>query len=253
MIAPRPGTVLDPLPPHPLLERYHSDEAARRRQVSAWFDEVAGDYDWISQASSFGSGLRYRRQALLRAGLREGMRVLDVGCGPGILAGQAQEISSSRGQVLGLDPSFGMLSEAAKRGIAWRVQAVAEALPIASRCFDLLSMGYALRHVADLRTTFGEYRRVLKPGGKLLLLEITVPRSPLLRALLKLYMGRIVPWMARLGRSGRASQTVMTYYWDTIESCVPPAVILDALRAAGFTQVERVVQLGIFSEYTAVA
>lgn len=241
----------EPLPPHPLLLRYHRDEASRRQEVPVWFDAVAADYDWISQASSFGSGLRYRREALLRAGLQKGMRVLDVGCGPGILAAQAQEITG-RG-VLALDPSFGMLSQAGKRGVSRRIQGVAEALPLAGGRFDLLSMGYALRHVADLRSTFEEYRRVLKPGGKLLLLEITVPRSRLLHGLLKLYMGTIVPWMARLARSGRASQRVMAYYWDTIETCVPPAVILEALRAAGFSQVERYVELGIFSEYTAVA
>ena len=118
--------------------------------------------------------------------------------------------------------------------------------------FDMLTMGYALRHVADLRTTFREYLRVLKPKGKLLLLEITPPPSRLSHALLKLYLGRLMPLLARFGHGGRASRELMEYYWDTIESCVPPAVILEALAGAGFRQAERHVEMKIFSEYTAV-
>jgi demethylmenaquinone methyltransferase/2-methoxy-6-polyprenyl-1,4-benzoquinol methylase len=248
---PRPAAS-DPLRPHPLLERYYADEAERRRQVDAWFDESASDYNWINQALSFGSGNWYRREALLRAGLTSGMRLLDAGCGTGIVAVQAQKIVGSTGQVVGLDPSTGMLREAGRRGVRRRVRAMAEALPFPDERFHLLSMGYALRHVADLRTTFQEYRRVLKAGGKVLLLEITPPRSRFATGFLKLYLGRILPFLARFGRGGRAFRTLMEYHWDTIENCVPPDVILDALRDAGFSQVERGVELGMFSEYTGV-
>jgi demethylmenaquinone methyltransferase/2-methoxy-6-polyprenyl-1,4-benzoquinol methylase len=157
-----------------------------------------------------------------------------------------------RGLVVALDPSLGMMSHAAHRGVKHRVRGIAEALPFPGERFDRLTMGYALRHVADLRATFQEYRRVLKPGGKVLLLEITRPSSRLQHRLLKLYLGRIVPFLARFGRGGHASRELMEYYWDTIESCVPPEVILDALREAGFSNVERSVQNGILSEYTGV-
>jgi demethylmenaquinone methyltransferase / 2-methoxy-6-polyprenyl-1,4-benzoquinol methylase len=241
-----------PLRPHPLLTRYYQSEEQRRKRVDAWFDEAAGDYDWITQAVSLGSGNRYRREALLRAGLAAGMSLLDAGAGTGIVAAQAQEIVGRRGRVVALDPSFGMLRRAIGRGVKRRVRGLAESLPFPSERFDLLSMGYALRHVADLRATFREYRRALKPGGKLLLLEITPPASRLWRAFLRLYLGRLVPFVARFGRGGRASRELMAYYWDTIESCVPPGVILDALADAGFAQAARHVEMGIFSEYTAV-
>jgi demethylmenaquinone methyltransferase/2-methoxy-6-polyprenyl-1,4-benzoquinol methylase len=113
-------------------------------------------------------------------------------------------------------------------------------------------MGYALRHVVDLRATFQEYRRVLKVGGKVLLLEITPPSSRLAHHLLGLYMGRILPFLARFGRGGRSSRELMEYYWDTIERCVPPATILQALAEAGFKEPKRYVEHGILSEYTAV-
>lgn len=247
-----PGEDSSPLPPHPVLHRYYADEAQRRRRVGAWFDEAAADYDWINRAISFGSGDRYRREALLRAGLAPGMKLLDVGSGTGGVAAQAQTIVEASGLVAGLDPSLGMLRQASHRGVRRRVRAVAEALPFPDERFDMLSMGFALRHVADLRSTFQEYRRVLKVGGKVLLLEITAPPSRLSRAFLRLYLGRLVPFLARFGRAGRASKTLMEYYWDTIENCVRPEIILGALEEAGFTQQERHVEMGIFSEYTAV-
>ena len=241
-----------PLRPHPLLTRYYSDEEARRRQVQAWFDESAPDYDWITQAMSFGSGNWYRRQALLRAGLAPGMSTLDVACGTGVLAAHAQEIVGPDGLVLGLDPSTGMLRQAHGRGVRRLVRAVAEALPIPDARFDMLTMGYALRHVADLKTTFREYHRVLKPGGRLLILEITTPRSWLSHRAFAFYLGTLVPLLARLGRRGRTSRVLMRYYWETIEHCVEPPVILSALAEAGFSRVERRVEKGMLSDYTAV-
>jgi demethylmenaquinone methyltransferase / 2-methoxy-6-polyprenyl-1,4-benzoquinol methylase len=241
------------LRPHPLLTRYYADEVQRRQRVGSWFDEAAPDYDWINQALSFGSGVWYRKQALLRAGLAAGMSALDAGSGTGVMAAQAQGIVGPGGKVVALDPSLGMLGRAARRGVRVRVRSVAEALPFASGRFDFLSMGYALRHVPDLHATFREYRRVLKPGGRLLILEVTPPASRLAFRLLKLYLGTIVPLVARLGRGGKASRELMEYYWDTIEMCVPPQVILDGLEAAGFSRVGRCVDNGIFSEYTAIA
>lgn len=240
----------DPLRPHPPLTQYYQDEAQRWRRISTWFNGAAGDYDWINQAASFGSGSWYRRQALLRVGLAEGMSLLDTGSGTGVIAALGQQIVGNRGRVVALDPSLGMMSHAAGRGVRRRVRGIAENLPFSRERFDRLTMGYALRHVADLRATFQEYRRVLKPGGKVLLLEITRPSSRLQHHFLRLYLGRVIPFLARFGRGGRTSKELMEYYWDTIDNCVPPEVILEALREAGFSNVERYVQHGILSEYT---
>jgi demethylmenaquinone methyltransferase/2-methoxy-6-polyprenyl-1,4-benzoquinol methylase len=239
------------LAPHPLLGRYYGSEEQRRQRVSAWFDAAAADYDWINRAMSLGSGDRYRRQALLRVGLAPGMSLLDAGTGTGAVAAAAQQIVGPRGRVVALDPSLGMMGRAKARGVRHRVRGIAESLPFASDRFDRLSMGFALRHVADLRATFEEYRRVLAPGGALLLLEITPPASPLAHRLLGFYLGRVVPLLARLGHGGRTSRELWEYYWDTIENCVPPGVILAALGEAGFERCERHVEVGIFSEYRA--
>jgi demethylmenaquinone methyltransferase/2-methoxy-6-polyprenyl-1,4-benzoquinol methylase len=249
-MIPEPETE-EQLRPHPPLVGYYSDEGERRRRIVSLFNESAPDYDWINQALSFGSGVWYRGDALRRAGLAPGMTALDVACGTGVVAANAQEIVGPAGRVVALDPSAGMLRQAGARGVRRRTLGVAEALPFPDARFDLLSMGYALRHVADLRATFREYRRVLKAGGRVLILEITPPASRLHFHLLKLYMGSVMPFLARFGRGGRSTQTLMHYYWDTIESCVPPAVILSALEEAGFRDVRRHVDMGILSEYTA--
>jgi demethylmenaquinone methyltransferase/2-methoxy-6-polyprenyl-1,4-benzoquinol methylase len=239
------------LRPHPLLDRYYDSEAGRLRRVRGWFDASAPHYDAITQAMSFGSGHWYRRQALARAGVAPGARVLDVACGTGVLAAAAQRMVGPTGLVVGLDPSAAMLAQARARGVRRLVRGTAEALPLDARNFDLVTMGYALRHVADLETTFAEYRRVLRPGGRVLVLEITPPRSRFSMRLVRAYLGRVVPWMAR--RHGTAPSELMAYFWDTIEHCVPPAAILGALSASGFVGADRRVELGVFSEYAAVA
>jgi len=112
-------------------------------------------------------------------------------------------------------------------------------------------MGYALRHVADLTATFSEYRRVLRPGGRVLVLEITRPNSRLGLALTRFYLGRVVPALAFAG--GGSSRELFRYYWETIEHCVPPAVIVEALAAAGFSGAGRDVELALFSSYRGAA
>ena len=112
-------------------------------------------------------------------------------------------------------------------------------------------MGYALRHIGDVSAAFAEFFRVLRPGGRLVVLEITKPRGPLGTALLKTYMRSVVPVIARVAARKQASPELWRYYWDTIEACIAPETVLQALRDAGFVDVKQHLELGIFSEYTA--
>lgn len=240
------------LSPHPLIQRYYADEPGRKEWVNDMFDATAGDYDWINAMMSLGSGRYYRSTALKRQGLGPGMRLLDVGTGTGVIACAAQQQVGPSGEVVAVDPSEGMLKQARAAGVNTTRVGVGEDLPAPDGHFDMLTMGYALRHVADLETTFSEYLRVLKPGGKVLLLEITRPRNRVGYWILKAYLRGIVPLLTRIFRRSRQGQTLMRYYWDTIEHCVPPETILTALRKAGFESVDRHVVLGIFSEYTGI-
>jgi demethylmenaquinone methyltransferase/2-methoxy-6-polyprenyl-1,4-benzoquinol methylase len=113
-------------------------------------------------------------------------------------------------------------------------------------------MGYALRHVEDLGVLFAEFRRVLRPGGKILILEISRPKSKVAFFLMKIYMGRLVPFLTGLFTGQREVARLMEYYWATIAECVPPETILAGIRSAGFQDVQRKITGGILSDYQAV-
>lgn len=239
------------LAPHQPLTDYYRDDADRRRFLTEIFDDTAADYDRIEAVLALGSGRWYRRMALQRAGLVAGSQVLDVGVGTGLVAREALGIIGSGGGLIGVDPSAGMMRQVDLPGVELR-EGRAEALPVEDGSRDFLSMGYALRHIDDVAAAFAEFHRVLRPGGRLLVLEISKPASGLGTALLKGYMRAVVPLIARVVARRRDTAHLWRYYWDTIEACIPPAQVQEALRAAGFMQVDRYVELGIFSEYRAV-
>jgi demethylmenaquinone methyltransferase/2-methoxy-6-polyprenyl-1,4-benzoquinol methylase len=237
--------------PHPHLTEYYGGESQRRGFVADIFDQTAHSYDWIDRVMSLGSGVRYRRDALRRAGLIPGQRLLDVAIGTGLVARAANDILGDGEHITGVDLSMGMLVEARKTLPVALVQGVAERLPIADACTDFITMGYALRHVANLESTFREYLRVLKPGGTLLILELTPPSNSLAYRLTRFYLHSVVPLIARLGPGGADSKKLMEYFWDTIDQCVPPATILEALSGSGFASPRRDLSHHVFSEYVA--
>jgi demethylmenaquinone methyltransferase/2-methoxy-6-polyprenyl-1,4-benzoquinol methylase len=238
--------------PQPPLRRCDLPGENRQQDVTALFDRTAVHYEWICQVMSFGSGEFYRRQALARAGLSPGMKVLDVATGTGLVARAAGDLVAHPRQVVGLDPSRGMLMESRKWNPYALVQGLGETLPFRNECFDFVSNGYGLRHVPDLDRTFREYRRVLKPGGRILLLEMSRPRSRTAFHVSRLYLGKLVPIVARLGTRSNDAARLMKHFWATIVACVSPEVILAALRRSGFREAEHRVILGILSEYVAL-
>jgi demethylmenaquinone methyltransferase/2-methoxy-6-polyprenyl-1,4-benzoquinol methylase len=238
--------------PHPDLAAYYDGPAARRPFVAGLFDRTARSYDRIVGGMALGSGRRYRRQALARAGVGPGMTVLDVAVGTGLVAREALRLVGPRGGVIGLDLSLGMLRQARANLPIPLIRAFAEALPLASASLDALTMGYALRHVCDLAQTFREFLRVLRPGGRLVVLELSrPPRRSAAYRLARFYLRTVVPSVARL-TEGREAATLMRYFWETIDGCVPPETILAALTASGFAEVSWQRPAGpVFSEYVA--
>jgi demethylmenaquinone methyltransferase/2-methoxy-6-polyprenyl-1,4-benzoquinol methylase len=250
-IDPARGDAAPTLAPHPPLTGYYGETQNRTAWVQHIFDDTAVDYDRTERLVGFGSGSWYRREALLRSGLKPGMKVLDVGIGTGLVASQAARIVGDPTLVTGVDPSPGMMGSARLPAGVALLQGYAEDIPCPDASVDFLSMGYALRHISDIARAFREFRRVLRPGGRLCLLEITPPDSRLLGLLLKGYMRGVVPGLARFTSASKRTPQMWAYYWDTIAACVPPARVMDALRDAGLDGVERHVELKIFSEYRA--
>ena len=118
--------------------------------------------------------------------------------------------------------------------------------------FDVLTIGYALRHAADLDAAFAECRRVLRPGGRLLVLEISRASSAVVRRVIRLHFTLLLPAIMRLSTRNRSAHVLTRYYWDTIALCVPPEAILESLQRVGFVDGQRRVFGGLLSEFTAV-
>ena len=239
------------LSPHRPLTEFYPGSSERQDFVNGLFDEAAPDYDWVSGVMSLGSDRFYRRDALKRSGLQPNMRLLDVASGTGLMIQAALELGLDPARITGVDPSRGMLAQNRERYPVTLLEGRGEALPCADATFDFVCMGYALRHVEDLRQLFGEFRRVLRPGGRVLILEISRPVNGLGFRLMRFYMRQIVPRLGWLRGRNRSTAKLMQYYWATIEECVPPAIIISALVSAGFRDVKRGTTGGVLSEYVA--
>lgn len=232
------------------LDRYFANEDERRAVTRAMFDQAATGYDSTESLTALGSGSRYRREVLRSNGLVAGMSLLDVAAGTGLVTAVALELVGPHGKVWALDPSPGMLAQLRKKMDVQTIEAYAESIPLSDGLVDFVSMGYALRHVGDLDQAFAEFLRVLKPHGRVCLMEISRPHNPVIRGLLRLHIAVVVPLLARLTRRHDQVRRLWEYYGDTIEAALEPEPILDALRRAGFSDVRCDVTMGVFREYT---
>jgi demethylmenaquinone methyltransferase/2-methoxy-6-polyprenyl-1,4-benzoquinol methylase len=157
-------------------------------QVRSMFDAIAPRYDLVNRVMTFGLDLRWRRQAVHALAVPEGSVVLDVACGTGDFL---VNLRSSGYRALGVDLSWGMLRAAHSQTPL--VQSDAEQLAIADASVDGITCGYALRNVAELDTLFAEMARVVRPGGRISLLEVAEPEGGMLRAGHRVWFRRAVP------------------------------------------------------------
>lgn len=235
--------------PHPMIAGYYANPAGRLTFARDLFNRTAQHYDPINRWFSLGTGAWYRRWCLKLAGLRSSHRVVDVAVGTGLLAREALAITGDRRAVVGVDVSEAMLAIARTNLGIPLVQGAAEALPLADSVADFVTMGYALRHVADLEAAFREARRVLRPSGTLLLLEISAPRRKLTRILASAYIGGLVPVLSLMTTGDPRARALMDYHWETIVNSVPPDVIMQAMRDSGFREVGCRTEIDLFRCY----
>ena len=236
-------------PPHAPLHQYYEDEASRPAYVNRIFDDAAEHYEWINKMMSLGSGETYRRLALERAGLKPGMRLLDIASGTGLVLRPASRCVGPAGFVVGLDPSAGMLRQSRSQARLPLVRSRGETLPFASGRFDFVSLGYGLRHMTDLDALFGECYRVLRPGGRVFVLEFARSPSRVGSLLSRFYLGTLVPLITRLGTRSPGAEHVMRYCWDTVDQVVPGEVVRASLRHSGFTKESERGVFGVFVEF----
>jgi len=192
------------------------------------FDTIAPRYDLVNRVMTFGLDQRWRRSTVTALALAEGALVLDLACGTGDLSRAAQRLGY---RVVGADLSAGML--AANGAATPLVEADGSRMPFATAAFDGLVCGYALRNFTDLAATLAECARVLRPGGRLAVLEVDAPTSPLWRAGFDLWFTKAVPLLGGVFSDREAYR----YLPESVAYLPPTPVLRRMLLEAGFSGV----------------
>ena len=204
------------------------------------FDRIAARYDFLNRVLSFGTDIGWRRRALARAAIERGHAVLDVGAGTGDLSFAAAARGAS---VVAVDLSAGMLAVLAHRATRQhleqraRIQPLvgsAEQLPLPDRSVDRIITGFTVRNIGDLARAFSEFRRVLRPGGRAVILELSHPPSALFSALYSFYFERVAPAAAGLLGGDREAYR---YLPRSLRPFPEAERLAEMLRDAGFRNV----------------
>jgi demethylmenaquinone methyltransferase / 2-methoxy-6-polyprenyl-1,4-benzoquinol methylase len=209
------------------------------------FDRIASHYDAMNSVMTAGLHHRWRERTADRAGLRAGDTALDVCCGTGDLALELARRVGPEGSVVGCDFSEPMLDlareKAAERGAPVRFEwADALELPYDSGRFDAATVGFGVRNLADLGRGLREMARVLRPGGRLVILEITQPQRPPLSAFYSLWFDRIVPLLGSLA----GDQDAYTYLPESVRTFPAPHELAARMDEAGLEQIRYTILAG---------
>jgi demethylmenaquinone methyltransferase/2-methoxy-6-polyprenyl-1,4-benzoquinol methylase len=199
--------------------------------VRAMFDSIAPRYDRVNRIMTFRMDVGWRRTTVRSLGLERGATVLDLACGTGDLC---RELADQGLRPVGADLSFGMLSAA--RTDAPLFQGDVQRLAIRDRIVDGVTCGFALRNFESLPPFFAELARVVRPGGRIALLDVAEPPNRLLRWGHSLYFGRVVPVIGRVFGSDPAAYQ---YLPKSVAYLPAPGVMLGQVAEAGFVDVER--------------
>jgi demethylmenaquinone methyltransferase/2-methoxy-6-polyprenyl-1,4-benzoquinol methylase len=199
--------------------------AEKAKAVQQMFDAIAPRYDLVNRIMTFRLDVRWRRKAIRSLNLPAGSLVLDLAGGTGDLCIDLKKLGM---QPISVDLSFGMLS--ADRSGAQRMQSDILRLPIQDASVDGITCGFALRNLVDLPQFFNELARVVRPGGRIALLDVGVPTNPLIRFGNNIYFGKIVPKIGAL----LSDKAAYRYLPKSVAYLPAPAQMLSDLHSAGF-------------------
>jgi demethylmenaquinone methyltransferase / 2-methoxy-6-polyprenyl-1,4-benzoquinol methylase len=210
-------------------------------QVRAMFDRIAGFYDLMNTVMTAGLHHRWRARAADLAALGPGDSALDVACGTGDLAIELARRVGSGGEVIGSDFAEEMLERARAKApvLSWEWGNALE-LPYASGRFDAATVGFGARNFSDLVRGLAEMARVVKPGGRVVVLEITTPRRPPLSTFYSLWCDRVVPLIGRL----TGEEEAYTYLPNSVKRFPGPEGLAAAMERAGLGDIRWILTAG---------
>src|SRR5215213_6964251 len=210
-------------------------------QVRAMFDRIAGVYDLMNSLMTAGLHHRWRERAADLAALPPGGRALDVACGTGDLAIELARRVGPSGTVVGSDFSEAMLERARAKSAAVRWEwANALQLPYADGEFDAATVGFGARNFSDLDRGLAEMARVVRPGGRVVVLEITTPQRPPLSTFFSIWFDRVVPALGRVAGDPDA----YAYLPSSVKRFPAPDALAARMHAAGMDDVRWILTAG---------
>jgi demethylmenaquinone methyltransferase/2-methoxy-6-polyprenyl-1,4-benzoquinol methylase len=209
---------------------------AKARYVTAMFARIARRYDLMNTIMSFGQDAMWRRVTVRAANVRPGDLALDVATGTGRIA---QELARAGARAVGADFTVPMMQRGRESGVGeaedvYFVGADALALPFADDTFDSVATGFAMRNVTHIEAAFREMYRVVRPGGRVVCLEVGRPRSAITRAFHAVYTSRVVPL---LGRLIAGDSDAYKYLPSSMGRFPPPEELAAIMRRAGLSNV----------------
>ena len=207
-------------------------------QVRAMFDRIAGFYDFMNSVMTAGLHHRWRERAADLTRLRPGDRALDVATGTGDLAIELARRVQPGGEVIGADFSHGMLERARTKApeLTWEWGNALE-LPYPDDSFDAATVGFGARNFSDLERGLAEMARVVRPGGRVVVLEITTPTKPPLSTFFSIWFDRLVPLMGRF-------DDAYTYLPKSVKRFPGPEALGAVLARSGLTDVRWILTAG---------
>ena len=234
----------------------YNEQQTKKEQVEQMFDNIASTYDRLNHILSFNIDRLWRRRVVRLVRRSGAQHIMDMATGTGDLAiAMARSIKGAH--ILGIDLSEEMLGVARlkveRAGLAERIELKkgdAEALTfVEDNTMDAATVAFGVRNFEHLERGLGEFWRTLRPGGRLIVLEFSIPRNPLVRSLYSFYSHRIMPLLGALISKDKAAYT---YLPDSIEEFPSPERVSDMLRGVGFTTVRRYsLSMGIAHIYEA--
>jgi demethylmenaquinone methyltransferase/2-methoxy-6-polyprenyl-1,4-benzoquinol methylase len=233
-----------------------TDVSKSPARIAGMFDAIAERYDLLNHVLSAGIDQRWRARAIRSLQLTGRERVLDLCTGTGDLAIAAAAARPGASRVVGVDFSGAMLRvgdrKLRNRGLGGRtamVQGDAARIPLGAASVDAVTVGFGIRNVLDMPAACAELYRVLKPGGRLAILEFAVPTVPVFGAVYGWYLHRVLP---RIGRALSRSESAYAYLPASISAFATPDEFVTILRRAGFAEVSPIqLMLGSVILYTA--